>query len=71
MTLEAWLSKTKTTDAAFAEKISVSRQALWRYKSGERIPRPKILERIQLATGGKVKPADFFPAPSKETAGAA
>jgi len=65
MTLETWLAKNQTSDAAFATQIGVSRQALWRYKSGERIPRPKILERIQVATGGRVKPADFFPAPSK------
>ena len=68
MQITDWLSKNTISDADFAARIGVSRQALWRYKSGERIPRPKILERIQLATGGKVKPADFFPTPKLEKA---
>lgn len=60
MQITDWLTTNKISDAAFAARIGVSRQALWRYKSGERIPRPSILQRIQGETGGQVQPADFF-----------
>jgi transcriptional regulator with XRE-family HTH domain len=60
MQITDWLTKNEISDAAFAARIGVSRQALWRYKSGERIPRPNILKRIQGETGGQVEPADFF-----------
>lgn len=60
MQITDWLTKNDISDADFAARIGVSRQALHRYKSGERIPRPAILQRIQGQTGGQVQPADFF-----------
>ena len=60
MTLTSWLSREKISDADFAERIGVSRQALWRYKSCERMPRHEILSRIHLATSGEVTANDFF-----------
>lgn len=68
MQITDWLTKNDISDAAFAERIAVSRQALWRYKSGERIPRPNIMKRIQQETGGQVQPADFFGSASEVAA---
>lgn len=60
MKITDWLTRNKISDADFAERIGVSRQALWRYKAGERIPKRGILDRIKDETGGDVQPADFF-----------
>lgn len=67
MQITDWLTKNDISDADFAAQIGVTRQALWRYKSGDRIPRRGILTKIQEVTGGQVLPADFF-APQPETA---
>jgi transcriptional regulator with XRE-family HTH domain len=61
MKLADWLTQNTVPDAAFAETIGVSRQALWRYKADERMPRPAILSRIREATGGSVTADDFLP----------
>lgn len=68
MTLTSWLTKTNTSDADFAERIGVTRQALWRYKSAGRIPKPEIIARISRATNGKVTANDFMSARQPETA---
>lgn len=68
MTLTNWLLKTNTSDADFAERIGVSRQALWRYKVAGRIPKPEILARIAKATNGKVTANDFMTARQPENA---
>jgi hypothetical protein len=47
-------------DAEFAERIGVSRQSLWRYKAMERVPRPKIMAKIQAETSGAVTANDFI-----------
>lgn len=60
MKLSAWLAQSEQSDAEFARQIKVSRQALSRYKAGERTPRPKIIARIQAATNDAVRPDDFF-----------
>jgi transcriptional regulator with XRE-family HTH domain len=60
MKITDWLTQNKISDADFAERIGVTRQALWRYKAGDRIPKVRILERIQHETCGEVRPADFF-----------
>lgn len=60
MTLATWLTQTKTPDAEFADRIGVSRQSLWRYKAMERIPRPKIMAKIQAETFGAVTANDFI-----------
>jgi transcriptional regulator with XRE-family HTH domain len=59
MTLTSWLSKSKTSDADFALRIGVTRQALWRYKFAGRIPKPEIIARISEATNGRVTANDF------------
>lgn len=68
MTLAEYLDKAETSDTAFAEMIGVSRQALHRYKTGERRPEWNVLERIRDVTGGQVTPNDFLDAPARETA---
>ncbi|WP_300396362.1 helix-turn-helix transcriptional regulator [Henriciella sp.] len=62
MTLADWLTKHDLSDADFAERIGVSRQALHRYKTGDRHPRTTIMEKIVEHTGGEVTANDFFEA---------
>lgn len=60
MDISSWLRSTKTSEGQFAEHIGVSRQALHRYKNGERTPRPYVLARIREATNGAVTADDFL-----------
>lgn len=62
MRLADYLSTNEISDAAFASRIGVSRQALHRYRRGERMPRPDQLHRIREATDGAVTADDFLPA---------
>jgi transcriptional regulator with XRE-family HTH domain len=64
MRLRQYLSDGDITFAAFAALIGVSTQAVHRYAMGERMPRREIMERIRLASRGKVQPNDFFEAPT-------
>lgn len=68
MKLSDYLSQNEIADTAFAERIGVSRQALWRYKSGERRPEWHILEAIARETSGDVTPNDFMPSAHAEPA---
>lgn len=63
MKLMAYLGEHAIPDSAFAEQIGVTRQTLWRYKSGERRPEWDVLERISRITDGAVTPNDFLDAP--------
>ena len=69
MDITSWLRSTETPDGIFAERIGVSRQALHRYKVGERTPRPSVLSRIREATNGAVTANDFVPATSASMRG--
>lgn len=61
MRLSDYLSdRPEITDADFAERIGVSRQALWRYKSGDRRPEWDVLAKISEVTNGEVTPNDFL-----------
>lgn len=60
MDLQAYLSETKTTPARFAQIVNVSGAAMSRYLKRQRMPRPDVMERIAIATGGRVQPNDFF-----------
>jgi len=60
MNLRTYLDEHDVSIAHFSGQIEVSVAALHRYLSGERIPRPEVLERISLVTEGKVKPNDFY-----------
>jgi transcriptional regulator with XRE-family HTH domain len=60
MQLRDHLSAEKVSIPDFARAIGVSVQTVHRYLSGERIPRPEIMQKIKAATDGKVQPNDFF-----------
>ena len=63
MKLADFLSAEKLSLAQFAQLAGIgSRQAVHKYATGERIPRPDQMARIVAATGGKVQPGDFYPA---------
>lgn len=68
MTLAKWISAADLTDAEFARRLGISRQALSRYKAGTRIPRPHILHRIMSLTNGAVTANDFVFVASRERA---
>lgn len=70
MKLADYLAATEIKDAAFAEMIGVTRQALWRYKSGDRRPEWDVLERIAHETRGRVTPNDFLEPQADESAAA-
>ena len=59
MRLADYLKDTQTSRAEFARTIGVSQESVRRYLNG-RIPEPKTMEKIALATGCKVTANDFF-----------
>ena len=65
MTLSQYLSQHGFSAARFAERIGVSAEAVRRYISGERTPRPAIMHRIMAATGSAVTPNDFHNPPTE------
>jgi transcriptional regulator with XRE-family HTH domain len=76
MKLATYLESHAISDAAFGEAIGVSRQAVFRYRTGERRPEWAVLEAIARATGGAVTADDFMDgggdgpaAPARETTG--
>jgi len=60
MHLRAYLAAHEIPIPAFAGLIGVSVQAVHRYVAGDRVPRPKVMERIKAATKGDVQPNDFY-----------
>ena len=60
MTIDEFLSGRHIASAAFAERVGATRQAVARWRSGERIPSPGLMVRIVAATAGAVTPNDFF-----------
>lgn len=66
MRLATYLDDNKISDAAFARSIGVERQAVGRYRAGERFPEKAILLRIYEETGGQVTANDFAGLPSEE-----
>ncbi|MEM1353895.1 MAG: helix-turn-helix transcriptional regulator [Planctomycetota bacterium] len=63
MKLSDYLVTQQLGPAAFARQIGVGRMSVHRYISGERFPRPDVLERIYEATQGQVTPNDFLTLP--------
>lgn len=59
MKLARYLEINQISDSAFAETIGVSRQAVFRYKTGERFPERPVLAKIFKATRGEVTANDF------------
>lgn len=65
MKLTDYLASQSISDADFANVIGVSRQAVHRYKTGERAPEWPVLAKIRDATDGAVTPDDFLPQPAQ------
>lgn len=63
MKLADYLSQAEIKPSAFAERLGVTRQTLWRYMSGDRRPEWDVLERIRAETDGQVTPNDFLDDP--------
>jgi len=60
MKLEAWLENTGRTSASFARELGVGPSTVHRLLKRERKPSYEIMEKIIAATGGAVRPDDFF-----------
>jgi transcriptional regulator with XRE-family HTH domain len=59
MTLNEWMNRVGMSDGEMAQRIGVSRSAISRYRSGERMPRPETLVKLVDATNNDVSPMDF------------
>lgn len=59
MRLDTYLETKTVSDSDFADLIGVSRQAVHRYKTGERFPEKPVLTKIFEATNGEVTANDF------------
>jgi len=68
MNIQAFLAEQNLSTAAFAADIGVSQASLYRYMSGDRLPRPTIMTAIVEKTAGKVQPNDFYSLPSQAAA---
>lgn len=60
MKLAEYLDEQGLTRSQFADLIEVSQETVRRYLNEGRIPEPKVMTRIALATGCKVTANDFF-----------
>ncbi|MBL4748366.1 MAG: helix-turn-helix transcriptional regulator [Magnetovibrio sp.] len=58
MLLKIYIEENGCTEAELARCIGVSQAAISRYKSGQRLPRPDIVAKIEAVTGGDVTPSD-------------
>jgi transcriptional regulator with XRE-family HTH domain len=60
MQLQQYLDRHRIPVVAFAAQLGVTIQTVYRYQRGERLPAAGVMQRIFLATGGKVAPNDFY-----------
>lgn len=58
------------TRVEFSSRIGVTPMSLHRYESGDRIPHKDAMEKIYVATDGKVSPSDFYDLPQIAVASA-
>jgi hypothetical protein len=63
MKLDQWLSENPGKAKGFHGRISVTKQALARYRNEERIPNHDPMIAIFRETGGEVQPNDFYKLP--------
>lgn len=68
MQLAKYLEQNKISDAAFARSIGVERQAVGRYRTGDRFPEKSVLLEIFKASNGSVTANDFAGLPDEGTA---
>jgi hypothetical protein len=69
MTLGDYLKSTGLSPQQFAPLIGVQWLAIYRYISGERVPRWEIMQKIYEVTGGQVTPNDILGIPPKSKKG--
>lgn len=60
MTLNDWLKKKDLSKAQFALQMGLTERAIRMWIDGDRIPAKNQMLEIFEATGGKVKPNDFY-----------
>lgn len=60
MRLAAYLEEKKISAAAFGRQVGVTRSTVIRWTTGDRSPNSAAMQAIIDATGGKVRPDDFF-----------
>jgi len=60
MKLITWRKSRKLSQAALAAKLGVRAATVTRYELGVRMPKPDVMARIYIVTGGKVRPTDFY-----------
>lgn len=69
MELATYLDQNGTSLTDFAGKIGTTIEAVRKYKSKERMPKPDIMARITAATDGQVTANDFYQAVSHQPSG--
>jgi len=60
MTLKEYIQINRISQARFARRCGISRQAINHFIAGRRYPSPETMRRILLASNGEIKPNDFF-----------
>jgi hypothetical protein len=61
MTLDQFLSNIGMNRTAFSRVLGVTPKTVHRYCLRDRIPEPRMMQRIYLETNGCVTPNDFYP----------
>ena len=59
MTLDDWMSTTKTPNATFGARLGTSGETIRRYRNGERWPDAETMAEIFALTDGLVTPNDW------------
>ena len=62
--LRQFLQRSNMTHQELADAIGVLRPTVALYLSGERVPTPEVMARIQEVTAGAVRPEDFKSPPT-------
>ena len=60
MELKNWLTNNDVSVSAFAKRIGVTRQAVYSYIRGDKIPSPVTMKEIVVETSGAVTPNSFY-----------
>lgn len=63
--LDEFLGQDPEVAKRFAQRIEVAPFSVRRYRLGQKIPKPEVMNKIVRATGGAVMPNDFYDIPSR------
>ncbi len=61
--LDRWREAQGLSYTGLAALLEITQPAASRYCHGDRVPKPILMVRIYLATGGRVTPNDFYDLP--------